>query len=313
VFSGAVPLQVVLEASESDAFKSIDSLRALHELKLWLLEQPEVGGVYTLLDYVGVLEQALAPEMIDNDPVPESSGLTSHLILLGGTEDVYRFAEPSFSSSLLQVRVRAVASSELNELTARIEDRLDKLPGNLSGYVTGSSHVIADTLDDVTRGQVFSLLAALIPIYLVLAALFKSLKLGALALIPNVLPILTFFGVLGFSGVTLNLTTSLVACVVLGIAVDDSIHFFARLRALVTKCDSAEEALEKTLIAVVRPVTFTTIGLTLGFLTLLVGELRSQVEFGLLAGFTLVVAWLLDLTFTPALAERFGVARPLRR
>ena len=50
-------------------------------------------------------------------------------------------------------------------------------------------------------------------------------------------------------------------------------------------------------------------GLALGFITLIVGELRSQAEFGLLAAITLVIAWLLDLTFTPALARRYGLAR----
>ena len=51
------------------------------------------------------------------------------------------------------------------------------------------------------------------------------------------------------------------------------------------------------------------IRLVLGFATLVTGELRSQAEFGLLAAATLVVAWVLDLSFTPALARRFGIAR----
>ena len=309
VFAGAVPLQIVLESDTADAFKTPHALRAVDELKDWLLAQPEIGGVYTLLDYVGVLERALAPELVDDDPVPDSEGLVSHLILLGASEDVRRFADPEFASTLLQVRARVVASADLNALTARIDHRLAALPPNLRGFVTGSSALIARTLDDVTRGQVVSLSVALVPIYLVLVAMFRSLRLAALALIPNVLPILAFFGILGWSGVTLNLTTSLVASVVLGIAVDDSIHFFARLRAAAGDASTEHEALGTALAAVVRPVSFTTAGLALGFTTLIIGELRSQAEFGLLAAVTLVIAWLLDLTFTPALARRYGVAR----
>ena len=88
VFAGAVPLQIVLESDTFDAFKTPPALKALDELKTWLLEQPEIGGVYTLLDYIGVLERALAPDLVDDDPVPDSKGLASHLILLGGSEDV---------------------------------------------------------------------------------------------------------------------------------------------------------------------------------------------------------------------------------
>ena len=309
VFAGAVPLQLVLESDTTDAFKTPQALRVVDELKGWLLEQAEIGGVYTLLDYIGVLERALAPELVDADPVPDSKGIASHLILLGATEDVRRFAEPGFTSTLLQIRARVVASTDLNALSDRIEHRLRELPPDLRGAVTGSSYLIARTLDEVTRGQVLSLTAALIPIYLVLVVMFRSVRLAALALVPNVLPILAFFGILGWSGVTLNLTTSLVASVVLGIAVDDSIHFFARLREAARHTSQERDALGTALAAVIRPVSFTTAGLALGFVTLIVGELRSQAEFGLLAAITLVIAWLLDLTFTPALARRYGVAR----
>ena len=305
-FAGAVPLQVVVEGEERDTFKTPQALRALDELARWLEAQPEIGGVYTLLDYLGELEAALAPDRVDADPVPPSSAYASDLILLGASEDIRRFADAAFSSTLLQVRAREIASADLNALTARIEARLARLPGNLRGDVTGSSVLIAQTLDEVTRGQVLSLLAAFVPIALALALLFRSLRLAALALIPNVLPILGFFGILGWTGIPLNLTTSLVAAVVLGIAVDDSIHFFARLEAA---RHAGAGALERALEAVLRPVTFTTAGLVLGFATLLGATLRSSAEFGLLAALTLAIAWLLDLTFSPALACAAGLDR----
>ena len=312
-FAGAVPLQVLVEAGAVDAMKAPAALREVEALRQWLLVQPEVGGVYTLVDYVDVLEQALAPELVDDDPVPASAGLVSHLVLLGAGEDVRRFAEPGFSSALTQVRANVVASAELNALTARIDQRLAALPDGLTGYVTGSSQVIAATLDDVTRGQVLSLAAAFAPILLAMAVLFRSLRLALLAMVPNVLPILCFFGILGLTGTALNLTTSLVAAVVLGIAVDDSIHFFARLRAAARRTPDDAAALTAALAAVTRPVTLTTAGLALGFTTLVAGELASQVEFGVLAAVTLALAWVLDLTLTPALAHRFGVATAARR
>ncbi|MEQ8230165.1 MAG: MMPL family transporter [Gammaproteobacteria bacterium] len=305
-FAGAVPLQVVLEADATDAFKTPAALRELDALARWLEAQPEIGGVYTLLDYIAELERALAPELVDDDPVPPSAAHASHLILLGASDDIRRFADSAFASTLLQVRARQVASAELNALTRRIEARLEMLPADLRGRVTGSSVLIAKTLDDVTHGQVTSLLAALVPIALVLVALFRSLRLALLALLPNVLPIVAFFGILGWSGTPLNLSTSLVAAVVLGIAVDDSIHFFARLEAARRR---GGDALEQALAAVLRPVTFTTAGLAFGFATLTTGSLVSQAEFGLLAAATLVLAWLLDLGFTPALAVAAGLDR----
>ena len=314
LFAGAVPLQIVVEGRTADAFKDPVALRALADLVNWLAAQPEIGGVYSLLDYLAELERVLAPDLVDDDPVPASRDLVSHLLLLGATEDVRRFADPAFASTLVQVRARTVESHALNALTARIDTRLATLPEGLHGHVTGSSVLIARTLDDVVQGQIASLLAALVPIACVLLALFRSVRLALLALVPNALPILAFFGLLGYSGVSLNLTTSLVASAVLGIAVDDTIHFLVRLRVAAVRLGEAA-ALREALATVLRPVTLTTAALALGFLTLLGGELRSQADFGVLAAMTLLLAWLLDLGLTPALAVAGGFARaraPLR-
>ena len=127
-----------------------------------------------------------------------------------------RFADASYQSALLQVRLRVVSSSAINQLSDRINDRLTLLNQDLVGKITGSSYLIAQTLDEVTRGQVWSLSTAVIPIFFVLALMFRSLYLAVIALIPNLLPIIVFFGVLGWIGIPLNLTTSLVASVVLG-------------------------------------------------------------------------------------------------
>ena len=141
----------------------------------------------------------------------------------------------------------------------------------------------------------------MIVIYLVLVALSRSFLTAALALIPSALPILIYFGILGVIPTTLNITTSLIASAVLGIAIDDSIHFFSRYSAELRRTGSRQDAVEHTLAALIQPVTLTTAALCVGFLAVTTGELRSQAEFGFLSAVTLAVAWALDLTFTPAL------------
>ena len=94
--------------------------------------------------------------------------------------------------------------------------------------MTGSSALLSRTLDDIIRGQLTSLVGALAVIYVILILLFGSARIGALALFPNLLPIVCFFGLMSVIGVTLNLATSLVAAVALGIAVDDTMHFLSR-------------------------------------------------------------------------------------
>jgi predicted RND superfamily exporter protein len=139
----------------------------------------------------------------------------------------------------------------------------------------------------------------------VLALVFRSWRVGLISLVPNVLPIVLYFGLLGVLPITLNLTTSLVACAVFGIAIDDTVVFLARYA--IERARHASQAIEATLAGVVRPATITSAALCAGFLALTAGELRAQAEFGLLAAVTLACAWLLDLTLTPVLCRDLDV------
>ena len=303
-FSGGVPLRILVESSSTDAFKDPAHLRVIAALQTWLEAQVEIGAVVSLVDYIENLHQALAPEVAAIDPIPATARLTNHLLLLGGSDEIRRFSDAKFSSTLLHVSANTVATRDLVALVDRINTRLTALPEELQGQVTGTSFLIAKTIDDITRGQIRSLAAALGVIYLVLVVFFGSFRIGALALVPNALPILIYFGILGLSPITLNITTSLVASAVLGIAVDDSIHLLSRYSREARRAMSTSRAVENALAAVIRPVTLTTASLCVGFLAVTAGELQSQVEFGLLAAATLFVAWILDLTFTPALCGR---------
>ena len=309
VFAGTVPIRILIESDRADTFKDPEHLRHIAELQTWLKAQPEIGGTYSLVDYVALLHRAIAPEAADKERIPVSTRLTNHLLLLGGGDDLRRFTDASFSSTLVHVRATTFSTGKLLDLAQRIKVRLGELPPDLRAQVTGTSYLIAQTVDDITRGQITSLAAALGVIYLVLAALFRSFRMGALALVPNALPILVYFGILGLSPITLNITTSLVASAVLGIAVDDSIHFLSRYTIEARRAASRQRGVEAALAALIRPVTLTTAALCVGFLAVTTGDLQSQVEFGLLAAITLFVAWVLDLTFTPALCAGSNLQR----
>ena len=304
IFAGGVSLQVLIESDTTDAFKDPAHLRLILELEDWLLAQPEIGGAYTLVDYIGLIQRGFIPEETTERFIPRSAALTEQLLMVGGGSDIDRFADSRFRSTLLHVRSDAISTRDLAGLGTRIERRLDALPSHLRGSVTGSSYLVARTIDDITRGQVASLAVALGVIYLVLVVLFGSVRVGALALLPNALPIVAFFGILGVTGTTLNLTTSLVAAIAFGIAVDDTIHFLTRFNTEARRICNERAGVDATLAAVIRPVTFTTAALCAGFLSLLTGELHNQMGFGLLAPATLLIAWLVDVTFTPALAGR---------
>jgi predicted RND superfamily exporter protein len=121
------------------------------------------------------------------------------------------------------------------------------------------------------------------------------------ALIPNMLPVLLYFGLLGATGVTLNNSTALMGSIVLGIAVDDTLHLLVEYRRALRESGDVEAALRAALIHVGRAITCTTLAICVGLLVVGGSELRNQAEFGILGAATLAIAWIVDVTVTPAL------------
>jgi predicted RND superfamily exporter protein len=304
---GAGTLYVVLETGRDGAFLEPQNLEEIRKLQRWLETQPEVGGTTSLADYVMLIHR----DFNDDDPaffsIPDSKDLVNQLLLFAASSEMESFVDSGYQSVRVLIRSRAVESAEVAALLDRVEDRLSELPGNIVGRVTGSTALVTRTIDDIALGQALSLGSAFVIIFAILAMLFTSLRIGLIALIPNALPVIVYFGVLGLTGVTLNVTTGLVACLVLGIAVDDTIHLLVRFNAAARRRADESEGVVEAVCSVGRPVSYTSLALCLGFLALTTANLKNQVEFGALAAFILAFAWLVDMTFTPALAARLRI------
>ena len=306
-FERASSFSIVVQADRPDAFRDPETLRQLQQLQGWLEARPEVSQTASLADTLMWINSALHGNDAAYFAVPDSRALVSQLLFFAGGEDLLGFVDAPYQQARVAVDSTIRDSGELATLLEQIELRLAELPAGLTATVTGDSVLGSRTLNEVARGQVASLSAAFVGIFLVLTVLFSSLRVGALALIPNALPVAAYFGLLGLTGITLNATTGLVACMVLGIAVDDTIHFLVRFnesaRALASEHRGAIEALRR----VVRPVTITTAALCAGLSALAFSELQNQVEFGALAAATLALAWLVDVVLTPALTSRLRI------
>lgn len=304
---GSSLFYVVLETDYRDAFKEPVNLRIVQNLQKWLADQPEIGGTTSLVDYLSLINRGFH----DNDPeflrIPETKRLVSQLLFFGGNDELEKVADSRYQTTSVIVRSRVMDSSDIGALIERIESRLARLPEHLTGRVTGNGVLVARSTDALSRGQALSLSLAFVLIYGILSILFTSFRVGALALIPNALPVVFFFGTLGWTGITLNPSTSLVACIVLGIAVDDTIHYLARFNVSARRLANESKGAVEALRHVGRPVLFTTVALCLGFLVLCTSEMQTQVQFGALAALTLAAAWVVDVTLTPALSSHLRI------
>lgn len=306
-FGGATRLSILIETGIDGSLVDPAVARALDRFAQWLRAQPEVGSVSSYLDPLKLMHQAVNGNDPDAFVVPGSAAASKQLLLLGGGDVVRRTLNAGFSTALISLRSRVEDAAAVRELVTRIESEMAHLPPLLQGEVTGRAVLATRAVDDIVSGQRQSLIIAFLAIFVVLSALFMSLRAGLLAMLPNLVPVAVYFGALGLLDIPLSPTNSLVACIVLGIAVDDTIHFLARFNARARETADERGAVESALATVLRPITLTTLALCLSFLAFGSGELQTQTQFGVLAAMTLAVAWLIDLSLTPALGSMFRV------
>jgi len=304
LFGGANQFYVMLEAEEDRAFERPELLREVAALQGWLASQPEVGSTTSVVQYLEVLNEALGPEQTPTRRLPESRSLVAQLLLFGGNEELDVLIDRGHRVITILVRSTATETRDFDRLARRIDERLAALPAGVSGHTTGNAILLSRAADQISRGQAISLLTACGMIGCLLVVYFRSLRLGLFALMPNVLPVVVYFGLLGLTGITLNNATALMGSIVLGIAVDDTLHLLVEYRRGLRASNDPDRALREALVHVGPAITCTTGAICVGLLVVGGSALRNQAEFGLLGAATLALAWLIDVTVTPALCVR---------
>lgn len=297
--SGGQNFSIVIDTHREDGAKDPVILKAM----LTLQQEMEAGAFDKAVSVANSL-RAIHREANGDDPaynvIPEQ-GIAEYLLLLEG-EDLNRLLESTYQRTLIAVRHSITGSWRLNsEIEAVLERARELFPKYVSVEVTGKSILFNKAADAMARGQVESILMAMVFIFIIIAILFVSIKAGLLAMIPNLVPILATFAFMGMLGIPLSPGTCTVAVIALGIAVDDTIHLMVSFHGNLKTTTDQFVAMERTIHDQLVPVMTSSIALGLGFSVLTMAEITSSIDFGILASLVMFVALISDLFFTPAL------------
>ena len=167
---------------------------------------------------------------------------------------------------------------------------------------TGYLPLYCQIIDYIVQSQISSFSLAFVVIFALMVLVFRSLRLGALSVLPNTFPVFLTLGLMGIAGIHLDLGTVTIAAVVIGIVVDDTIHFLYRYKVeLQAARGDHERAVERTCATAGAALTATTLILAAGFLVLTLASVKSVIYFGLLTSTAMVAGLLGDRIIMPAL------------
>ena len=270
-----------------DAPEVRDVLDQVHAL---LDEVPELHHTTSIRDFVELL------------PVPRVELIPESVRRNWIRSDLHRM--------LITARLQDRGVAEQSRVLRQVQQDLQQLnshsgPSGFRILLTGSSVVASENISQMLTDLGQSLGLATLVIFVVLAIAYRSLRVGLICLLPNVLPLLVTAAVIVASGQPLQIASVLVFTVCLGIAVDDTIHFVSRFRRELAVDQDVEAALRRTFIAVGAALLTSTLILLVGFSSSLVSDLphiRTFVGFSCVAIFSALLG---DLVILPAMLACF--------
>lgn len=302
-FGGTIPYILLVRAENGRDFTHPEAVRLAETVQADLLKGvKQFTGAFSVVDYLKEFNQAFA----GNDPafhtVPDNQLDIADAYEIGDPEVLDRILSPDRREICITFRTVWDSNEAAYALNDFVRDYMrEKLPKSFSYSHTGLSTLYLTMDKLIQESQVKSFLIAFIIIFFMMLFICRNLKLALLSMVPNLFPIVITLGVMGWFGIPLDVATTMIASVTIGIAVDDTIHFISWLRRNHRDSGDVEAAIVKTFADVGKPITITTLLLFLGFFVLILGNILPTQAFGVLTAFSMLFALIGDLFFLPAL------------
>jgi len=272
-----------------------------------------VPKIFSILDIVREMNRTLNEDDEEFYTIPDNRELIAQLLFLyeisGGTH-TYDWVDEEFSVIRAQVEIprfdSTTITSELDAITAMGRE----LFPDAKVSAVGSAVRFAAMNNRVVIGELKSFLSALFIIALLLSLVFGSFKTGFIGLIPNITPVIAIGGIMGYFNMQLDMMTMIIMPMLLGIAVDDTIHFINQIKYEFEMCGDYRQAILRAFSSIGLTLAMTTIILSLSFGAYIFSPIQTMRNVGLLAPIGLISALIADYLITPLLVF---VTRPFGR
>ena len=303
--------EVLVEYDEEDALKNPEVLKNMDILaeRIGTLSQTKVSNgkprVSSVTKVIKEMNRTLNGDEPEAYVIPDDQDLVSQEMFLyeiSGGNDLYNYVSEDFKAGYLHIELAGYDGEEIVQNLTCVKEWVDELfPGASNAGVVGEVVQYAHMNGKLVRGSLRSIGTSLIVILLLLIIAFTSLRTGFIAMIPNVAPIVIIGGIMGYAGVNLDMITAMIMPMILGIAVDDTIHFTNHIKYHFELTGNYRSAVLNSYREIGKTMIMTTIILCAMFGIFLTSTMTVLVNIGWLSIVGLGSALIADYTLTPVL------------
>jgi predicted RND superfamily exporter protein len=234
------------------------------------------------------------------ETIPQTREQVAQYLLLMEGPELARYVDFNASGASLVVRHHITGTWELSQLLKRLKAHAAaQMPPGASVHFTGRAVLLRNAADALAINELVSLSTTFAVIGAIHSLFFLSFRIGLLSLIPNLVPVLLIYGLMGLLGIPLDLATAMVATLAIGIAVDDTVHHVVTYRRELKTHGDRRVAMLNTLHKQARPILYVSLALAAGFFVFAFSHFAPVIHFGVLSGLVMLIALVGELVLTP--------------
>ena len=304
-FKGSSNIDMMLDSESEEGIKEPGFLVKLDALEAFLEKQDKSGKIVGYLDQLKQIRKAFSDNKQEFYKIPDSKSMTSQLLLLfensGPDDDLSDIKDFDEQFTRITLPTINMDASEYNQFLDDMMQTINKDFPDLNVTPTGPMVMFQAQNEYTDKGISQSFMLSLTFISVVLFIIFWSIKHGAIAVFPAVVPIVFAGGCFAMLGKDLNLGSLIVGAMTMGIAIDDCIHVVSRYKLARSQGSSVEHSIKRAMTESGRAIITTSLALVVGFSTFLFARLVPMIDIGWLTTVIFTLALLGCLLFIPAL------------
>jgi predicted RND superfamily exporter protein len=305
--------------SEGQAFRKPENWKRVRELETRLREVPEVVSTESFLSVLEYLDDIIRGPVHAKEDLFSNPGVVNELLTITslGSEGRRlrdRYLDQGFDRFRMTVRIKNSHSAPIVETIEQIAKVADSVMHDVARpTVTGELALVSAQSVDLITSEIESMALAMVLITIVMMIQMGTASFGLISLIPNIPPLATVFGIMGWTGISLNGVTIFAASVAIGLAVDNTINYVAQLkREIKLNPDlGVEQCVLRAYSLASHPMASWSIVTFLGFLALIATPFQAAVNFGILVSCAVLMGMFGDLIFMQSMILTFPTIRKL--
>ena len=308
---GTNTVYVLVEGGATDSIKNPKNLQAIDDLENFLLTRPYVGKTVSIAYFVKRMNQA----MHGDDPafyrVPDDPALVSQYFLLysisGEPEDFNSYVDYDYRNANLTIYMKTDSSAYVQILVKEINEfAKNRFDNGVKVRVGGSVPQSAALSEVMVRGKLLNILQIAAVVFIISAIVFRSFVGGVLVLLPLLIAVVANFGIMGWSGILLNVPTSLTSAMAVGIGADYAIYLIYRLREELANGTDELAAVRRVIVTAGQAILFVAIAVAAGYGVLMLSfGFKIHQWLAILIGSAMMVSALAALFLIPSLLLTF--------